>query len=276
MVKLKNRRMYFRKKKISFSSQPGDRFKRIGKFLLGLLLVGAIGAGLVRLKYMFVDSDYFMVKGVDVEMRDHDGSLRSLPLSQVVDSEIIGTNIFFIDLAELKERIEGLHPEFKDVVVRRLLPDKLIVQGRLRKAVAQIRSDRYYFVDKEGVLLPDVKNFPDPDIPIIAGIAMNLAKARASSLSKFEKGKLDKGLAFIYEMASTEGLSDRELKLVDLADPGNLSFFLKEANVEIKIGSSDFVNRLKVLATVLDQIGTDIDKFKYIDLRFDDPILGPR
>ena len=66
------------------------------------------------------------------------------------------------------------------------------------------------------------------------------------------------------------------LKVVDIADPGNLSFFFDDVNIEIKIGNEDFRNRLDVLVTVLEQISMDIDKFKYIDLRFEDPIIGPR
>ena len=46
--------------------------------------------------------------------------------------------------------------------------------------------------------------------------------------------------------------------------------------MEIKIGKSDFRERLKVLSTVFEQLGSDIDKFNYIDLRFEDPIIGPR
>jgi len=30
------------------------------------------------------------------------------------------------------------------------------------------------------------------------------------------------------------------------------------------------------LATVLGQLGSDADNFRYIDLRFEDPIIGPR
>ena len=181
-----------------------------------------------------------------------------------------------MDLNDLKQRIEVSHPEFKDIVVRRLLPNKLIAEANLRRAIAQLRSDRYYFVDEEGVLLPEVVNFPDPDLPIITGIGVNLARLQTSKFSDFEKQKLDKALGLITEMNAIEQLQERKLKSVDITDPGNLSFFLAEANVEIKIGNADFSNRLSTLVTLLDQLGSEIGSFKYIDLRFEDPIVGPR
>jgi len=240
------------------------------------LLLGVIGAGLARLKYMFVDSDYFMVKEINIQLYDDKGASRESSLQDIDDGQIIGASIFLIDLKDLKEKIEAQHPEFKDVVVRRVLPDKLLVGGTLRKVLAQIRSDRYYFVDEDGILLPDIKNFPDKDLPIITGIGINLAKVQNANLNKFEKDRLKKALGLIKEIDSVEGLQEFNLKVVDITDPGNLSFWFEAVNVEVKIGNADFGARLKVLATVFDQIGSDSDKFKYIDLRFEDPIIGPR
>lgn len=274
MVKLKKQKVRARKR-IIFPPKPMVKFKSAVKiFSLGLLLA-AIGIGLVRLKYMLVDSDYFMIKGLDVKLLDDAGYLRKFSLMEIDGEKVADTNIFFVDLNNLKQRIETDHPEYKDVVVRRLLPNKLVVEANLRKAIAQIRSDRYYFVDREGVLLPDVKNFPDPDLPIIIGIGVNLARVQASRFSDFEKGKLDKALYLIKEKQAIDKLKERRLKIVDITDPGNLTFSFEGSNVEIKIGNSDFRNRLRVLTTVLDQLGADTEEFNYIDLRFEDPIIGP-
>lgn len=275
MVKLKKQKVRTRKKTVP-SSVPERRIKTVIKFLIIALLVGGIGVGLVCLKYMFVDSEYFVVGEIDVKLYDQDRSLRTLSLNEAVGRDILGTNIFFVDLNALREKIGLFHPEIKDIIVRRLLPNKLIVEGELRKGIAQIHSDRFYLVDKEGVFLPDVKNFPDPNIPVIDGIGINLAKVKMSKFTKFEKDKIDKALGLIIEIEDIDELSNHKLKRVDTADPGNLSFFFEGLNVEIKIGSSDFRDRLQALVTVLTQFGTDINNFRYIDLRFEDPIVGPR
>ncbi|NQT75464.1 MAG: FtsQ-type POTRA domain-containing protein [Candidatus Omnitrophica bacterium] len=275
MVKLKKQKVRT-KKRITFSQKPKIRLKGIAKFLLLVLAIAAVATGLAGLKYMFVDSDYFMIKGVDVKLYDESGSLREIFLNEIDGEEIKGTNIFMVDLNTLKEKLEASHSEYKDVVVRRLLPNKVIVKAGLRKAVAQIRSDRYYFVDREGVLLPDVKNFPDANLPIIIGMGVNLARVQASGISDFEKDNLDKALRLINEMQAIDELSGQTLKVVDITDPGNLTFSFEGTNVEIKIGNSDFSKRLNVLTTLLDQLGQDINEFKYIDLRFEDPIVGPR
>ena len=277
MVKIKKQKVRFRKRKNEpIARHPDHRLKSFAKFFVTALLVGVIGIGFVVLKYMFLETGYFVIKGAEVRLYDDSGALPGFSLTDIGGEKIVGTNIFFLDLKKLKKEIERSHTEFKDVVVRRILPNKLIVEAELRKPIAQIRSDRYYFVDKEGVLLPDVKNFPDPELPIIVGIGINLAKVKPYNFSRLEKDRIDKALVIIRGMQGIDLLRKLELKSVDIADPGNLSFFLEQSNVEIKIGKSDFTKRLELLAALLEQVGSDINNFKYIDLRFEDPILGPR
>ena len=276
MVKVKKQKIRARNKNHIFQGKRPLEPKTVFKFLIGLAVLGFIGFGLVRLKYMFVDSDHFLVQGVDVKIHDESGALRNLSLKDLGDVGIIGSNIFFVDLDAMKEQIETNHPEYKEVVVRRLLPNMLVVEGVLRRAVAQIRSDRYYPVDREGVLLPDVVNFPGPDLPIVTGLGINLAKVSKFRLTEYEEQKLRNAISLINEMETNEKLKQYRLKLVDITDPGNLTFSLETINVEIKIGNSDFRDRLDVLATVIDQLGQDINNFKYIDLRFEDPIMGPK
>ncbi len=275
MVKVRRQKVRLRRR-VSLSRKPSARLGSIVKFLVAVMIVGVIGAGFVKLKFMFGESDHFAVKGIQVKLYDEKGFLRDLSFADIAGEDIVGSNIFFMDLKKLKKGIESTHVELKDVVVRRLLPNKLIVNAVLRKPIAQIRSDRYYFVDEEGVILPDVKNFADPGFPIIRGVVTNLAKVQASKFSGFEKENIGKALGLIKKINSIPALSRYKLKLVDIADPGNFSFYFDEEGVEIKIGNSDFSNRLKILTTVLDQIGKDIGEFKYIDLRFEDPIVGPR
>ncbi|NQV04280.1 MAG: hypothetical protein HQ532_02175 [Candidatus Omnitrophica bacterium] len=276
MVKIKKQKVRFRKRRIETPQKSRrPRFKSLAQFFLAALVVGGIGIGLVSLKYMFLETGYFVVKTINVKLQDA-GSTRSLSFTEFDNETIIGANIFLIDLDEFKRRVETSHTEYKDVVVRRILPNKLIIEAQLRKPIAQIRSDRYYFVDKEGALLPDVKNFPDPDLPIISGIGVNLAKVKPYNFTKLERDRIGKALGIIKGMRDIEELEALKLKSVDVTDPGNLSFFLERSNVEIKIGNSDFEKRLRVLATLLEQVGSDVDSFMYIDLRFEDPIIGPR
>ena len=46
--------------------------------------------------------------------------------------------------------------------------------------------------------------------------------------------------------------------------------------MEIKIGNNHFIERLKILDQTLKTLALDTAKIRYIDLRFDDVVIGPR
>ncbi|MCX5688055.1 MAG: cell division protein FtsQ/DivIB [Candidatus Omnitrophica bacterium] len=274
MVKIKKQKIRPHKKKKEDKPGAKRNFKGIFKIVLWTILVAGIGVGIVAFQYMFVDSDLFNVKGLDVRFYDEKNVLRKESLDGVEDKHVLGANIFLVDLNNLKERIEADHPELRDIVVRRMLPDRLIIQARQRLAVAQVYGDRPYSIDKDGVFLPYTNNPVEGDIPLISGI--RVAGSRSSAV---QKERIKKALFLIDALSVNKKLSKYRIKTVDIADMRNISFFLsaKDAEkVEIKIGDSEFIKRLDVLATIMEQLGQDIERVKYIDLRFEDPIVGPR
>ena len=46
--------------------------------------------------------------------------------------------------------------------------------------------------------------------------------------------------------------------------------------IEIRIGNNHFIERLKILDQTLRTLALDAAKIRYIDLRFDDVVIGPR
>lgn len=275
MVKIKKQKVHPHRKKRE--SQPGKKrnFRGVLKFMFWTILVACVGAGVVMFQYMFVDSDLFNVKILDVRFYDHKNVLRRVNFSDIEDKDVLGTNVFLVDLNSFKERVARAHPELRDVVVRRVLPNRLIIQARQRIPAAQVYGDRPYFVDKDGVFLPYAKDFAGAEvIPLITGIRASPTRGGA-----LQKEKIDKALFLIEAAAENSRLSVYKIKKIDITDSRNISFFFNAADaekVEIKIGEGEFTKRLEVLSTVLQQLGGDIQRVKYIDLRFEDPIVGPR
>jgi len=273
MVKIKKQKVHPHKKKKETQPRSRRSFKGVVKFIFWTLLVALFGVSIVTFQYMFVDSDSFSVKGLDVRFYDDKNVLRRVDFSNIEDKDVLGANIFLVDLKSFKDRLELKHPELRDIIVRRALPNKLIVQARRRLPVAQVYGDRPYLIDKDGVFLMDAKNSAE-DIPLISGI-----RAIPSRGSSVQKEKINKALFLIYALSVNKKLSGYKIKTIDVSDGRNISFFLNANDadkVEIKIGENEFIKRIDMLATVLEQLGRDIGRVKYIDLRFEDPIVGPR
>jgi len=276
MVKIRKQNVRPHKKKRDHAPRPRARraFGTFIKFAFWTILVALIGAGVVGFQYMFADSDIFNVKGLDVRYYDEQNVLYKAGSSDIDPKDVLGDNIFLVDLNDFKEKIEASHPEFKDVMVRRALPNKLIVQARIRLPAAQVYGDKLYFIDMDGIFLPDVKITGSARVPLITGIRASPYRANA-----IQNDKIQKALSLIKALSENTRLSKFKMKTIDMADSRNVSFFLDAIDaekMEIKIGEGEFAKRLEVLATVLEQLARDVERVKYIDLRFDDPIVGPK
>ena len=275
MVKIKKQKVSPRKKNKEAKSRTKRNVKGVFKIILWFVLVAGIGVGVVTFQYMFADSDLFNVKGLDIRFYDDKNMLRRTGFSDIDGKDVLGSNIFLVDLNSFKEKIESAHPELRDIIVRRALPNRLVILAKQRMAVARIYGDKLYFIDKDGIFLPYAKNSAEENIPLISGIrAISPSRGGAA-----QKEKINKALFLIDALSQNRKLSKVQIKTIDIADSRNISFFLNAAGaekVEIKIGEGEFAKRLDVLSTVLEQLGQDIERVKYIDLRFEDPIVGPR
>ena len=126
------------------------------------------------------------------------------------------------------------------------------------------------------VFLPDTKNLSVDEAPLISGVRITSSRGSEPKLNESQEEKIKRALFLIDLISRNKKLLKFRLKNIDVADIRNISFYFDAENVEIKIGDSEFSKRLDTLGTVLEQLGQDIGRVKYIDLRFEDPIVGPR
>lgn len=158
---------YYRKKKTAASRE--ERNGRLFKLLRLTITFGIICAVsfLIVAGYQFLTADeYFIIKDVRFMGNNFttDEELRSL-MELPADS-----NIFKAKIGLLQERIIS-HPWIRDAVIKRELPNSLVIniEERIPVAVALYKS-RYYLIDKYGVVLGRRESLQgDRRFPVIAG-----------------------------------------------------------------------------------------------------------
>ncbi len=179
-------------------------------------------------------------------------------------------HLFKIDLLELSRWLEE-RPEVRSAKVTRSFPDKLIVELDERSAIAQVRSNRYFPVDGEGIILPGVRNYPDPDLPTIIGVGLRVDRIKMGE--PYESERLTKALELLIIVTSSESLSDIKVSKIDVRDPRDISF-MTDGMIEIRVGGQDFGRKVGDLSEVIVDIRAKKKKVKYIDLRFGDVAIG--
>ena len=185
-----------------------------------------------------------------------------------------GENLINLDLVGVQQVIKRKHPEYKEVRVRRVLPNQIEVLLKRRTPAAQAAfSSRFVQMDKDLVLLPGSGNIPFRNLTVIRGLPLPSEGLFVGVVLKDPATQKAVKLADVIKQSRI--LRGHWLTQIDISDPNNFLLLVDE-QIEIRIGGGHFMERLKILDQTLKTVLLDSSKVRYIDLRFDDVVIGPR
>lgn len=186
-------------------------------------------------------------------------------LKRVEENQIIakagfdlGTNVFRVNLQEIRKRVEELQ-WVRHAMVERALPDQIIIKVFEREPIglARIRGDIYEF-DLEGKILD-----PDPirgsSFPILDGLRLGSEKDNLPKVLTYKKILDDLGSNSLSEVhINTAG----EVTVVSSNDP-----FL------VNLGTADFRDRWIKYLQLKPQIEQRYPLAARVDLRFKNQVI---
>lgn len=215
-------------------------------------------------------SDYFRLNNVDAKGAQEASliGMRGDILKQYKDR-----NIFKLNLTAIAESIEPKYPDAKQIIVKRVLPDKLLIDMTFRKPVALLGNGQVYPIDREGVILVNINSMKLKDFPIIRGIDPRLA---GKTHKKNGSRNLLIALDLLDEIKRTKFLGKYKVLLIDASDIKSLSFSLGDNGPIVIIGYEDFKERLNILKDTLRDPRLVLDRINYIDIRFKDVAISPK
>ena len=239
------------------------------KKVLLILSVSIIPVIMLASFYAFcVKSRYFIVQDVVMVGREPDTTINYYDLERMTSGE----NIFKLSLKDIRKYMLDNYRELRDLRLERAFPNSIIATVILRTPVAQLYRDRYYPIDEDGVILSGVKDFPDKGMPIINGARFN----PSGEIGKETESKhAKKALALLKELNASGILDRHTLVEIDVSNLRNTIFFLEDG-LEVKIGRENYASRLENLKEVLSDPKLKPSDIRYIDLRFKEPVIGPK
>lgn len=224
----------------------------------------------VLVKAFLERSDYFRLKAVDARGAAESSiiGIRNDLLRQYKDR-----NIFRVEIGQIAQALSPKYPDASQIIVKRVLPDKLLVDLKFRKPVALLGNGQVYPIDREGVILVNINSMKLKDFPIIKGIDPRLA---GKLHKKNESKNLIAALDLLDEIRRARFLEKYNVRLIDAGDIKSLSFSLGDNGPVVIIGYEDFKERLNVLKDTLRDPRIVLDKINYIDVRFKDVAISPK
>ncbi len=192
---------------------------------------------------------------------------------QFIDMRVLkslkGRNIFKVDIQKVHRQIAAEYPQIAQLRVVRQLPDRIKVLAKKREALAQIAlKSKYLVIDTEGVSL--YYNTPPVALPVISGVA-------------FQKGNVVLGAPVVAKnldvammiLTAFKRPVLRGLKIASLSvdNPSKIDITLSDG-VHVIIDQDQSMHKIDILEMLIVQHKVDFAQVKYIDVRFQEPLIA--
>lgn len=159
-------------------------------------------------------------------------------------------NIFVTSKKELEMNIEK-HPYVKKAIVKKRLPNKVIINVEEREEFVEIRqSDFYVYIDEEGSVLKVVSERLDKSLPILVGL--NVKKSLAGESIEFEENlEIQSIIELLTELKKNSLASN--IKVIEIAK--DFSIKLKLENITVAFGDfKDIKYKVSFLNEILQSL----------------------
>jgi cell division protein FtsQ len=200
--------------------------------------------------------------------------LRHLSESQVLmklkEIEEQNRSLFALYLDGLRKSVELL-PWVKTAIVRRVWPDRLMIQVTERVPIAFARiDDSTQLVDEDGVLLESKsEGLASFDFPVLAGLESGFE----TELLARNRKRIDLYLRLIRELDENHAGLSRDLSEVHLQDAGSVSIVLNDDTVLVHIGADHFQERFRRYLAMSREIKLKYRFLESVDLRFENQVV---
>jgi cell division septal protein FtsQ len=199
---------------------------------------------------------------------------------------ILNTNLWGLDIHALAGELKRQQPWLKEVRVIRQLPNAVRVEAIPRTPVAQVRlaqAGGWHPVDPEGVLLPSASGAASDDLVRLSGTGTALRVGNANT-----DERLLLALRVLQKLRRSPVLVSRRLTEINVADPRQIRFIVDlparpaggaqaGGGLEVRCGSEPELDaHLSRLRASLRRISRQPVPVQYIDVRFQEPVVGPR
>ncbi len=240
--------------------------------VIGVFLAIVIGLTFttVRQSLAFLaDNPLYAIKTLDIAPPSYVSAAEIGALSGVSK----GDNLLRLSLSEVRKRLLD-HPNIKDALVQRLLPDVLRIEIKERVPVAQITIDKNYLVDGEGAVLTWNDKFAKMDLPLLEGVDL---KSKVVD-NKIQSETLCEVLSILQLFRSSVLMTRMDISKVKMDDAAGY-LFLTNTQLGLRMSpglrSAEIQEKFLQLSGVLEDLKKRGVVAETIDLRFKDIVVSP-
>jgi cell division protein FtsQ len=223
----------------------GEKFqailKKATRAALQLLLISFFLFVGHRVYVHLLEDPFFRVREIAVEgcRRIPQESLLSLIKMEGMPS------LFTVSLKEVGKPLES-HPWIEHVGVRKVFPNKIMIQIEERKPIAILQLEEPYYIDTKGVIFSSVGDEGEYDYPFLTGLAREVLDEDPAEA----KNLITRGLEILKIAEKEKGSPLDEISEIHMEKNYGIKCFTRTGGVELKMGWDHFEEKLERLSLI--------------------------
>jgi cell division protein FtsQ len=223
----------------------GERFQeflrraiRVAFHILFLIILFFAGHQLyVRL----LEDSFFEVKKVEIE------GCRKIPEKTILSlARVEGMpNLFTLPIKEITDRVEA-HPWVEVVRVRKVFPNRVLIQIEERRPMAILQLDEPYYIDSKGVIFSKVGDRDEYNFPFLTGLNRGAFNKDPAAAKHLITNALE--LLRIADQKKIPPLE--EISEIRMEKTFGIRCFTQAEGVEVRMGWDHFGEKLRRLSLI--------------------------
>jgi len=235
-------------------------------FWLGAIfwLLFAAGAGYLGLRAY--RSDLFRIRDIKSNMAIDADLLRGVK----------GGSLFVFNARALQKKIMAANSDFKDVVVYKDFPSRVLIKIIRREPYVQLKYNGYFTIDKEGVVIDS-----DPaQVENLLSVEITDCPDAPVKGARIISPQLRLAVSLINELLRRKFIQRYPIESINTSSARSTYFMLRTGDpaagpVQVIIGDENFGRRLFIFDNLMaTRIKGDLGMVKYIDLRYKKAYIG--
>lgn len=184
---------------------------------------------------------YFRVREVVVE------GGRKIPKETLLSLTVVEgmPNLFSVELKEVVRRLES-HPWIERVQVKKVFPNKILIQIEEKKPMAIIQLGELYYIDTKGEIFSPVGERDEYNYPYLTGLTRQVLEKDPVEAKRL----INKALELLRIVDQDKVPPLEELSEIHMEKAFGIHCFTKAEGVEVKLGWEDFGEKLKRLSLI--------------------------
>lgn len=234
---------------------------KVTKILIFYLIIGFLGWNFFN--FIF-NSKFCNIEEVIIKGNSYLSENEIFAKSQIK----LGKNIFKLDLNKVINSLKE-EPWIRELEVKRVIPNKIIISLEERKAAAIVYiGEEYFSSSKEGIVLSKIdKTKREFNLPLILGLKITEIKIG----KKIDETEFRTALEIIN---SAEVILPKKFCIIKILAPDDFMICNEDDTLKVRVNKpEEIINKEKLLREALEKIENEKLLVEYIDMSFKDSLI---